>query len=67
MDNIKKDSRVEYRVYEYDGEPFNVNTYEEALSYWGLGRVVLEKHITRWRVDEWTTVETAVQREWHQN
>ena len=66
MDNIKKDSRVEYRVYEYDGESFRVNTYEEALSYWEQGRIVFENHITLWRTDKWTVVETIIQREWHQ-
>jgi len=66
MDNIKKDNRVGYDVYGYDGEPFTVNTYEEALSHWELGRVVVENHIARCRVDEWTVIETTIQREWHQ-
>jgi len=66
MDNIKKDNRVEYRVYEYDGESFLVNTYEEALSYWKQGRIVQESHVARCRIDEWTIVETTIQREWHQ-
>jgi hypothetical protein len=65
MDNIKKDNSIEYRVYEYDGVSFPVNTYEEARSYWEQGRIVHENHITLWRIDEWTVVETIIQREWH--
>jgi hypothetical protein len=64
MDSIKKDNRIEYRVYEYGGESFLVNTYEEALSYWKQGRIVHENHIALCRIDEWTVVETIIQREW---
>jgi uncharacterized protein YcfL len=38
MDNIKKDSRVEYRVYEYDGESFRVNTIRRSTLVLGTGQ-----------------------------
>jgi len=65
MNDIKKDNRIEYHIYEYDGKSFPVDTYDEALSFWEQGKVVLEYHASLWQIDEWTIVETVIQREWH--